>query len=193
MSRHIMVDIETLSTRPDAAITQIAAAEFVPLPEPPFAEVPLAIRTFNAHVDFDLDDSRFHVSKSTLLWWIGQSTEARERFIDGQSDALRIRSTLVHLNGWWPSGETKIWSHGAAFDIAILHHAFDVCAIRAPWHYRSVRDTRTLFDLAFGPQGDVPEPPPSPDHVAHDALCDVHRQIWQVQEAYRALAAKGVR
>jgi hypothetical protein len=85
-------------------------------------------------------------------------------------------------------GGTRVWSHGAGFDLPILHDVFRRLGEHAPWHYRNERDTRTLF-MMFQKRN-----PESFMHlmrlsvgVAHHALDDAETQVNQVKVAFSSL------
>ena len=59
--------------------------------------------------------------------------------------------------------------NGSVFDIAILNYAFNQVQVKLPWHFRNVRDVRTVTDLTYGhidPKDYVD------GTVAHNALSD---------------------
>ena len=139
---HVMIDLETLSLRPDAAIIELAAVEFEP------------VRGGNIHVDRALNLSvawcgqKRHIDPDTLDFWCERTIRGNEVFINSCSNkALSLRPALVQLVEWWRSASPvqAVWSHGAAFDIPILTHAFMQERYDTPWSHRLVRDTRTLY------------------------------------------------
>jgi hypothetical protein len=79
-----------------------------------------------------------------------------------------------------------LWSHGPAFDIAILAAAYDAVGLPVPWHYRAPRDTRTAFDIAD--VGDHSAFMQQYNHgTAHHALDDAISQAKAVCGAYARL------
>ena len=126
---NIMVDIETLSTRPDATIISIGAVcletdrEF-------YAEVS---PHQNRHVDID-----------TIAFWFKQSVRPPLDSELNLSSALYAFSDFCKSNS---SGDFKIWANGTDFDITILADACRSRILPIPWKYNSVRDYRTLAKL----------------------------------------------
>jgi exodeoxyribonuclease VIII len=169
-----MIDLETLGTRADAAIVQIGAVEFEPVAGGKLdCEHP-----FNYGVD--LHHQRRHIDPDTLCWWLDQSVAARRNFLDVQAEAHTLEGVLTHLTRWFHiRAISGVWGHGAAFDIAVLEHAYAQCELEPPWHHRDVRDTRTLFWHRGYTM-------PKAEHTgtAHDALDDA---IFQAQQVQRAL------
>jgi hypothetical protein len=171
-----MLDLETLSTRTDAAIVQIAALAFDPLT----GKDPVGVG-FNMFVR----DLAGHVDLATVAWWLQQqAAPVLGRMIEKEGTSLV--AALRGFTEWYASlGEVEaIWSHGATFDIPIMAHHCAVHGIAVPWSYRAPRDTRTLYALA---PGGMPAVTGQGGAQKHDALCDCEIQIKQVVGAFSAL------
>ncbi|BAQ50375.1 3'-5' exonuclease [Methylobacterium aquaticum] len=171
--RDIMIDLETLSTRPDAMIVAIGAVKFGPegLGEEYYAVV----------------DTRYavgHIDAMTVAWWMRQSEEARGIFQEGFRDTKHIAAALEGLIGFVGDApdQVRVWGHGASFDLPILESAFRACCRKAPWGHRAIRDTRTLYELA-GVKVEMPE------GEKHHALADAKAQALAVIRGVRALGA----
>ncbi len=189
---HVMVDLETLSTRVDACIIQIAAVAFDP-------ETGELGPRFNAYVNETcLIGARVgHIDVNTVAFWMSQKVSAAMGAAVGSEDTGLYLSEALGSFAEWLQEEVEhdgevalegLWSHGATFDIPILQDAFErrcpeVCEGKVPWHYRTPRDTRTLFALA---PGGMPRPPKD-ETREHDARYDCEYQIAQVVEALRNL------
>lgn len=190
--RHIMVDLETLSTGKTAASTQIGAVAFYPAE----GRVSLTER-LNVHVDMASTlGMGFTMDPDTILWWLGQSDDARWAFINGQKEAVPLPHALQQLAdfiqvppghrgmGQRPQEPAGVWGHGATFDVAILEHSYDQVNLKTPWDFRRARDTRTIFALAC----DTVIPRNwEPDTVAHVAVSDAVDQAYQLMFALHAL------
>lgn len=184
---HVMIDLETLGTTPGAAIAQIAA---VPFSLEPDGAIDVA-GAFNQHVKLEGQPRR--IEPNTVLWWMQQDEEARQRLVKGQAEACYLTMALYRLRAWFEdrferSGAPAlegVWSHGATFDLPILAHAFDAsCSTSTPWGFQLGRDTRTLFART----GSTPrvEHPVGP---RHDALADAVNQARQVRAAWLGVRA----
>lgn len=176
--KHVMVDLETLSTAPDAAIVQIGAVEFDPLGSGLGSE-------FEAHVSpQSCIDAGLRVDGSTINWWMNQPDEARKAVFVGE--ARHVQRALADFRFWLAGlGEVHgLWSHGAAFDIPILLSAARRCGFQEFWGYRTTRDTRTLAWLAGGLAG-----PPPRVGVEHTALADAKSQAMWVQQTIANMRA----
>jgi hypothetical protein len=195
---HVMLDLETLSTRTDAAIIQIAAIAFD-------IETGELGPRFNAYVreDATIGQAVGHVDLRTVGWWMQQRVApAMGKAITDEDGAFSLAEALGAFAEWWEQGTDDVeqtciealWAHGSTFDIPILQTAFEVrCPEvyegKVPWHYRAPRDTRTLY-VAAG-MGEGQRRAPDPDRE-HDAQYDCEYQIAQVCEAYAKLRGPSV-
>ena len=69
--QHIMLDLETMGTGPNAAITAIGAVKF----DPDKGEI---VETFYFKVNLESSVKQGGViDASTVIWWLGQNEEAR--------------------------------------------------------------------------------------------------------------------
>jgi hypothetical protein len=192
---HVMLDLETLSTRTDAAIIQIAAIAF------DIVTGELGPR-FNAYVREDavIGQRVGHVDLRTVGWWMQQKfAPTLGAMLSSEDDAIPLAEALGAFVEWFeenealpPAEQICLWGHGATFDIPILQTAFEVrcpgvCAGKVPWHYRAPRDTRTLFAVA---PGGMPRLPKS-ETQEHNAEYDCEYQIAQVVEAARRIREIG--
>lgn len=167
--RHWMIDLETLSTKPDAAIISIGLCNFDPItPEHQWKTVGWAIDINDAVVNGRVDGS-------TIKWWMSQSDEARQAATSG---TMTLESTLFSLRRNIGS-EDRVWGNGPTFDISILESAFARFKLDPPWHYASIRDVRTIRELSVIHPDEVP-----PVGIAHKAQDDA---LWQAQYVSRAI------
>lgn len=135
--KHVMVDLETLSNKPDAAIISIGAVEFVPHT----GEIK---REFYERIEWESNGVR-RIDASTVRWWLGQNREAiAEVMKDG---GIPLRQALAEFMEWFPKGGV-VWSNGATFDVVVLENAYGMLKEKAPWEFFNVRDVRTVCYLA---------------------------------------------
>lgn len=173
--RDVMIDLETLSTRPDAMIRSIGAVAFGPdgLGD-------------SFHAIIDPADNHGHMDPETVAWWLGQCDAARQplsAFYEGERVflPLALHRFRVFLNDLGVSaGKLRVWGHGSSFDIPIIESAFRACGHLIPWGHRTARDTRTILELA-----EVRIT--TPDEAKHDALGDARAQALAVIESARRL------
>lgn len=174
--KHLMIDLETLSTAPNAVILQIGAVRFDPMT----CEVGNSLQ-----INVDIDSCLrlgMKIDDATFRWWMRQADTARLS-VAGESTAS-IVAALISLKQFAEFEIEAVWSHGASFDIPILENAFRVANLDVPWHYRAPRDTRTLFWLAEQMRNWQPQPT---EDRAHTAAADAVAQAWEVCAAYQTL------
>lgn len=172
MTQHIMVDLETLGTKPGAVIRSIGAVAFDP------AALTLG-QTFYINIDrVSCEAIGLTVDPDTVAWWAKQSAEARARL---ETDPVTIAEALDRFTAFWREADGhQIWGHGASFDAPILEAAYRALGRRTPWPFSACRDTRTLYEMAGV----------APDRAAglhHDALDDAKAQAVAVQQGWRKL------
>lgn len=188
---HVMIDLETLSLRPDAAILQIAAVEF----EPFHGGSVMVNGAFCLGVD--LFEQKRDISKSTTEFWQKQTAMGNTVLLNSVTgnNTASLPAALLRLVEWWRqrSPIQAVWSHGAAFDLPILTHAFMQDGYASPpWSHRQVRDTRTLY-MAMGAENhpDVTDRKVELESAlgrvlfAHDALDDAIMQCLELQKVLK--------
>lgn len=140
MSKHVMVDLETLGTRPHDCILSIGAVEF--------DLVDGIGREFYTTIDpVASKNLGFKATVSTLEWWSKQSVEAREAAFKGEKhpeEALRM------FTAWLPS-DVVLWGNGSDFDNVLLSAAYDRLGFPTPWKFWNNRCYRTMKNLLKGP------------------------------------------
>ena len=85
-------------------------------------------------------------------------------------------------------GVEGVWGNGPTFDVSMLEHAFQQAGMTTPWHYRTVRDVRTMAMIAGdddacwngGKITDVER-----NGKAHNATVDCLRQLRMVQQTWQ--------
>ena len=167
----VMIDLETLGTRPGSVITQIGLCAFN-------TDTTMLGMATLLHVKPQSQiDRGFLIDWDTIGWWLTQEDSARAALVAGQDHAHDIEHALESVHQWFAEydlTDAKVWGHGATFDVTQLEIAFSRFSLKAPWGFRNVRDTRTLADLPAVRA--VHKPVPT---VAHDALEDACSQaIW---------------
>ena len=180
---HIMLDLETMDSGPNAAIVSIGAVTFDP------HSYWISEDTF--YTDVDLADSMREggtVSASTIKFWLTQAKAAQPSWTASQTSLTWALADLVTWTaGVNPKHETlRLWGHGATFDPVVLNSAFNACYIISPFDYRSARDTRTVFEMAGLDFTKFPK-----TGTAHNALHDAITQTRAVQAAFATLFQKG--
>lgn len=177
MATHVMIDLETLDTKPSASVLTLGAVKFNPFTfNDPHSEL---------YIKLDLDEQDRlgrSVSDSTIEWWGQQDPKIQEDAFseDGRQS---ITATLVQINRY-VVGADVIWAQGYGFDITILEDIYRQTKTPFPWDFWRIRDSRTLISL-------LPEDPrKSMQSDLHNALADAYYQAKAVQIAYDRLGIK---
>jgi len=167
----VMLDLETLSTRPEATILTFGAVKFDPYTD--------QIHEQGLYLRVDVDEQIVlgrHVDDSTVEWWGKQADDVREEAL-GDDNRVSLEQFTTELNRFLV-GAGNIWAQGPVFDIVILENLYRQLNKPAPWYYWQIRDSRTLF----GVHGD----PRVKGRVGHhNALDDCKYQAQGVQEIYK--------
>ena len=171
-----MIDLETLDTKPTAAVLTIGAVKFDPFGDD--VKNPQSDKLY-LKVDIDsCDRLGLTTSQSTLDWWSQQSKEAQDEAFSTEN-RIPIHEAMNKLYKFcW--GAKRVWSHGAAFDTVICENIFARLEKLCPWNFWEVRCTRTLFDIGINPH--------RPPVLAHHALEDAWNQAVGVQNVIRTLS-----
>lgn len=167
MSQHIMVDLETLDTKPTAIILSIGACRVnfnTGEPTDPFYRV--------ISVD-SCKEVGLTESESTRKWWDGQSEEARRVFTDPSVPLLQGLSDFSTYLRQFGVGNLKLWGCGSDFDNVILSNAYEALGSQAPWRFYNNRCYRTIKKAL---EHHIEEP--VREGVYHNALDDAMHQAW---------------
>ncbi|QFH71038.1 exonuclease [Enterobacter sp. E76] len=183
---HLMVDLETMGSNPDAPIVSIGAVFFEPSTGetgPEFYQV------------IDLASAMFFGAQpdaSTILWWMKQSSEARSALlVDDAADldvALTLFSEFLCENAANGAKSVQVWGNGATFDNVLLKQSYELVYGVAPWRFINDRDVRTLVELGnavgINPRYDIPF-----EGDKHNALADARHQAKYVSAIWQRLTA----
>lgn len=169
--RHVMIDLETMGTRPDSAIVSVGAVRF----DPRLGQI--SKRTFYRELDWEEQGRK--IDPDTQSWWIKQSNEAQLALygIEELSDAL------VELADYLPK-DAKVWGNGPTFDITMLENAYMQHNISIPWRFWNIRDCRTMKDLFEWERGGFGK---NAAHVKHNALDDALAQAADINRMWAKL------
>lgn len=131
---HIMIDLETMGTRPNAPIVSIGAVFF---------------DKDHMHDRFyDVIDLRSAVAAGadmdpgTVIWWLQQSDEARAALTGA---GRQISEVLDEFAKFVRAKEVAgVWGNGAAFDNVILAEAYKRLDMETPWPFWKDKCYRTI-------------------------------------------------
>lgn len=175
MMSHIMLDLETLGTRPGSVILSIGAVAF-------------DHRTglgAEFHVKINQRSSEragLTVDKGTLGWWMRQSPEARALLDETRNGGEPLDSALDQFAAFVRQfKDVRIWGCGSSFDGVLLSAAYATIGRTQPWRYVNDRCYRTLKAL-------VPSIAMERDGVHHSALDDAKSQAVHAMKILSAIA-----
>ena len=167
MAINVMVDLETMSTRSNAAICSIGAVKWKG------TEI---IDTFYCTIDLKTcKDAGMDISKDTVKWWSEQNKEALRELTKNN---IPLVEALDKFRDWFGTKSLPVWGNGAVFDNTILANAYFITDQEPPWKCwddRCFRTLKNVFDWI------------TPDErvgVYHNALDDA---IYQTKHAIKIL------
>lgn len=185
---HLMIDIETLGTRPGAVVTQIGLCAF-DINEPGEIDAGLC-------VNIDPQDCLDHGMKadwSTIRWWMEQSREVQATLPkagEGWTIMIGMRLVLDYIRRW---GEPEgVWGNGPDFDLPPMVQLFGIAGCKVPWRYNAARDCRTLREVAesLGVDTERRLEDNTRTALSHNALADARAQARWVQRMWAGLPGR---
>lgn len=165
MAQKVMLDLETLGTKPGSVILSLGA-------------VTDDGRAFYDVISIDsCTAAGLTIDESTVQWWSTQSSSANHNAFRPDLKPVekgRLRDVLQSFACWYPAENAELWANGAAFDPPLLECAYRAVNIDIPWKFWNVRCYRTLKSL----YPDVPTPANS---MKHHSLSDAEAQMRHLQ------------
>lgn len=129
---NIMLDLEALSAKNNAAILSIGAVKF---------GTESIIDRFYRVVSLKSCTGRgFVMDADTIAWWMKQSDEARKIFTE---ESISIDIALREFSDF-VGGDVPVWGNGATFDNVIITSAFELCRVNKPWKFWNDKCYRTI-------------------------------------------------
>lgn len=178
---HLMLDLETLSTRANAVILECGYAVFETN-----GEGAQQSGRWNLRLEEQIDSVFMlrDISTGTLQWWLNQSKEAQDGAFRGMPK-FTIQEFLAAFRHEIPWHNIQaVWCKGLDFDLPMLEDLHKQYGENVPWHYRMPRDMRTLTWLAGISSADHVKPT-----LAHSAESDCIAQVKTVQMALKRIEA----
>lgn len=170
------IDIETLSTAPDAAIISIGAVLFSPGRHDPSGHA-----SWNVNFADALRHGR--ADGDTVAWWFKQPEATRLAALD---NPVSLENALTQLAAWIdtvtrtlaPDHPIEFMANGPAFDFVALRNAYQRALGKpTPWKYWAERDYRTERDQLKRLLACLALDTSEPERIdAHNALSDAMHQ-----------------
>ena len=169
---NVMIDLETMSLAPNAALVSIGAVKMTAQGE--------SCAAFYRSIDLQSSvDAGLHIDPGTVMWWLQQDAPARNSLA---KQAHPLRDVLQEFAAW-AGDQPVVWGNGAAADNVWLAEAYKVIGLPRPWTHKDDRCYRTFRAM----HRDVADPPGNSE--AHNALADAQ---WQADFMARVCAQKGI-
>lgn len=181
---NLMVDIETLSTKDNAAIISIGLAAF---------DSSGVTDSWGGAVN--MDEVYGHIDTNTISWWMKQEQTARDYSFRGGHTQVQL--SYLFKAFFDKHKPEEVWANSPQFDLTILNNWWHGMKAntkpsydpgRWPIHYRAHRDCRTLFALAreygidTGPAWSVGETA----HNPVDDACNQARAVVSIQNVLQS-------
>jgi len=163
---HVMIDLETLGTRPGCVILEMAAVGF--------DETGAEYEVYESGIIELVSETAkgMHVDAATLKWW-SDKTDFTSLLNGTRNFKLEV-GNLIEFVGDVLADKGAVWCWGGSFDFPVLKHAIWSCGGAVPWEHWQERCARTLCNtLGVKRRGDT----------KHRALDDAMSQIHAVQVA----------
>lgn len=174
---HVVLDLETMSIKQDAAIIEIGMVIFNH--DSVASAIPNILEQWSGAIR--LESAMKHggiTDGGTVTWWLDPDrSEARDNW--SLSIKISLPSALNEVAiilGKYSTTQPLplIWGNGVNFDNAILKSAYERLEVKVPWGFRQDADFRTLKLLY---KDVVPEP--AFVGTPHIALDDArHEAVW---------------
>lgn len=181
MVKHIMIDIETLSTAKNAVVLSIGAVHFDP-------KTGVILDEFYKELRLS-DQANRKADLNTVQWWIKQVANHPERASIFEQDDIGkrcpVRNALILLRDFLGGDKKCVWACDPDFDLDILATLYADYDLNVPWKYyepKSVRTVRLLAEELGLPKLDVTK--------THNALEDCIRQAKEVHRVYFNMGVK---
>lgn len=180
---HLMLDIETLGTAPDAVVISIGAVFF----EPSTGETG---NRFYRNISLEsCIKAGLTVDASTIAWWMNQGEEAKALFNSQEyvsiERGLKSLAEFINRNAQNPN-TMNVWGNGPSFDNTIISNLYRKFEMPRPWAYYNERCVRTIVEIGLR-RGHNPKKTIPFTGTKHNALDDATHQAAYVSEIYRSL------
>lgn len=145
----VMLDLETLGTKPGCKVLSIGACVFDGLGSHDQLQ-------FYVEVKRDTGQEALAEDPDTISWWTKQSPEARALLSTPEENKQTLTAALLMFNKWLRdvagvdergNVRVRVWGNGADFDNAVLARAYDACKVKQGWPHWGNRCYRTLKNL----------------------------------------------
>ena len=174
----LMLDIETLGTRPGCVVLTLGAVKFNPHNSTQYGETLYIRPSIDEQTAMDRE-----IQEDTAAWWETQATDVKEEALSNDN-RISLSQTVQQLNKFCV-GVNQMWAQGPAFDFVILENLYRSLGEPTPWNFWQIRDSRTLF-------GALGDPRIKGKAGLHNALEDSISQAQGVQQVFEKINRSGL-
>ncbi len=181
---HVMIDIETLSTKNNARILTISAVKFNLLEE----NQNKIENELEMLIDQDLtyeEMQAFDINVDTMSWWEKREKEIYE-YNFKKEPRINLKDALIRLNEFLGKSTKHFWCQGMNFDPIILEHAYSFYGLKPVWKFYEWRDSRTIIKLLYEYN------PPNSNQNNHKSIDDCKNQIKNLKHVINMLQRKSI-
>lgn len=165
---NIMIDIETLGTKPGSLILSVGGCAFDD-EQGVFGEFYYNVEPLSSLL------AGFIVDPDTVRFWNGQSPETKAILFNKPVSIAKVLNELaIYIHP-----EDYVWAKGPDFDLVLLQTAYEKLGEKIPWRFRNTRDVRTILDVGHR-MGILANELYPPHPQKHSALEDAKYQANQV-------------
>lgn len=189
----IVIDIETLGTKPGCPIIEIGACA-IDASAGGAITANFSRRIASGFCYGDVcavaqGSTGFErlIDRDTATWWTADPVRAATLRAIMQTCVFRpsaVDDALFAFGEWFsvhaPDPQRdRIWANGPSFDIAILDRAYADCCIKRPWICWQERCVRTALEQAGYERGSVPWDEGGPRHRAVNDARHEAKKLWR--------------
>jgi hypothetical protein len=149
--KNVMLDLETLGTKPGSVILSLGAVFFDPIMG--IGDTIYRVISTKSCVERGLT-----IDEATVKWWRDKTEEARKVLTLAESensdDNVGLPYACMDFNRFLTRNDSgdniAVWGNGSDFDNALLGVAYDKAEIAPAWKFYNNRCYRTLKNLHVG-------------------------------------------
>lgn len=195
MNECVIYDFETLSQ--DQRRGVVTSFAMLPFSEKRYIEQPYTFEELVAnckYIKFNVEDQVVNykrvMSKDTIDWWNSQGEDAKKQIRPSDEDVSITEFYDFIVNNADCKNVKKSYSRGNTFDPMFLQYLMAQTGHPDPFHWRTVRDTRsTIEGMSFGMNlengfmpGDLKD-----KFIKHDPCHDVAMDVMRMQLLAQAI------
>lgn len=199
----IIIDIETLGTKPGCVILEIGACAVDHGTGELFTNFSRRLDEVFTRFDAWVKDSD---AQETLVWWMREHPDTYTAIVRRGDGLYENRSAALDLKAFcdWFEDVTRdatavrVWGNGPSFDLSILRAGIELYGFKQPWHHTWERDVRTALEQAGYERGSTSWIERGPRHRAlNDARHEARKLYYsgalgEVSAIIKRLRQRGV-